>query len=306
MTDPLRVTSQEKSIDSDASIVIEGMKFRSKLYNREVIRSALNYVARPNDIFIFTIPKSGTTWMQTIVYALLNNGRAFDEDIDDYITQNPFLEMHGRQAVEAMQRRGAIKTHVLFDHLPYHPKAKYICVIRNPKDVCLSFHRFVNSIGEGALEDIPFNALFDHFLAGKTLHVDYFDHLLSCWSHRNDENVLLVLYEDMKKDIRSTINRVARFLDIEMNEQLLERVVTVSSFDFLKQAGYNEKIVRAHTVATFKFLRKGIVGDWRTELSEEQSRLLDARFREKTRDFPELRTVWDEYNVFDKEERQKA
>jgi hypothetical protein len=131
-------------------------------------------------------------------------------------------------------------------------------------------------------------------------HVDYFDHLLSCWSHKNDANVLLILYEDMKKDIRSVINRVANFLDIEINEKLLERIVTVSSFDYLKQTGYNEKIARAHTVATFKFLRKGIVGDWRTVLSNEQSHLLDVRFREKTRNIPELSTLWDGYNVFDK------
>jgi len=300
MTNTINTTEQAEVIDSDSSIVIKGMRFSSKLYDPEVIHSALKYVARANDIFIVTTPKSGTTWMQTIVYALLNNGRAFDEDIDHYIARNPFLEMHGRQVVEAMQRPGAIKTHVVFNLLPYHPSAKYICVILNPKDVCVSFHRFVNSIEGSALNHIPFDTLFDRFLSGMIFHVDYFDHLLSCWSHKNDANVLLILYEDMKKDIRSVINRVATFLDIEINEKLLERIVTVSSFDYLKQTGYNEKIARAHTVATFKFLRKGIVGDWRTVLSNEQSRRLDARFREKTRNIPELSTLWDGYNVFDK------
>jgi hypothetical protein len=237
--------------------------------------------------------------MQAIVYALLHNGRAFDEDIDDYIAQNPFLEMHGRQAVEAMQKPGAIKTHVRFDCLPYHPKAKYICVLRNAKDVCVSFHRFVTSIKREAPIDITFDDLFNSFVAGETCHVDYFDHLLSCWSHRNDDNVLLVLYEDMKKDIRSVIKCLATFLNIEINETLLERTVTVSSFDYMKQARYNEKIVPAHSVATFKFLRKGIVGDWQTVLSNEQSRLLDARFREKTKNIQELNTLWDKYDIFD-------
>jgi hypothetical protein len=301
MTNTVDTNEQAKLIDSDSSIVVEGMRFSSKLYNAEVIHSALKYVARADDIFIVTTPKSGTTWMQTIVYALLNNGRAFDENIDHYIASNPFLEMHGRQAVETMQRPGAIKTHVVFDRLPYHPSAKYICVIRNPKDVCLSFHRFVNSMKGGELDGVSFDTIFDHFVSGKVFYVDYFDHLFSCWSHKNDANVLIILYEDMKKDIRSVINRIATFLNIEINEKLLERVVTVSSFDYMKREGYNEKIVPAHTVATFKFLRKGIVGDWRRVLSNEQSRLLDARFREKTKNIPELSTLWNEYDIFDKE-----
>jgi hypothetical protein len=43
------------------------------------------------------------------------------------------------------------------------------------------------------------------------------------------------------------------------------------------------------------------VGDWRRVLSNEQSRLLDARFREKTKNIPELSTLWNEYDIFDKE-----
>jgi hypothetical protein len=301
MSNTAHPTESAETMNTDPSIIIEGMRFRSDLYDPKVIRSALEYVARANDIFIVTAPKSGTTWMQTIVYGLLNNGRAFDEDLDDYIAHNPYLEMHGPQAVEAMQRPGAIKTHVLFDYLPYHPSAKYICVLRNAKDVCVSFHRFITSIKGRAPSDITFDELFDSFLAGKTCHADYFDHLLSCWSHKDDTNVLIVLYEDMKKDIRSVINRLASFLNIEMNEKLLESIVTVSSFDYMKKARYNEKIVPAHSVATFKFLRKGIVGDWQKVLSNEQSRLLDARFNEKTRDIQGLNTLWHEYDVFAKE-----
>jgi hypothetical protein len=287
--------------DFDPSIVIEGMRFTSELYDPEVVRSALKYVARPDDIFIATPPRSGTTWMQIIVYALLNHGRAFDDDIDDYIARNPFLEMHGRQAVETMPRPSAIKTHLLFDLMPYHPDAKYICVIRNPKDVCVSFHRFVTSIKGGSLSGITFDRLVDRFLAGKTCHADYYEYLLPYWSHKDDPNVLFVLYEEMKKDIRSVINRVATFLGIEINKKLLERIVVVSSFDYLKKAEYNEKIVPAHTVTSFKFIRKGIVGEWRTVLSTEQNRLFNQRFREKTRGIPKLSTLWDEYNVFNEE-----
>lgn len=288
----------EQHDDSKSSVIIDGMRFNANLYDGGVIRSALQYHAQPDDIFIVTPPRSGTTWMQTIVYALLNNGRGFDDDIHHYISCNPFLEMHGKDAVERMTRSGAIKTHLLFDRVPSHPKAKYICVLRNPKDVCVSLYRFITSINGGRHHcDITFNQFFDGFLAGQIGTVDYFDHLQSYWAHKDDANVLLVLYEDMKKDIRTVIRRIGKFLDIDLKDELLERIVTVTSFDYLKKADFNQKIMPAHKVATFQFIRKGIVGDWRTTLSKEQSRLLDERFQEKTKDIPQLNTLWKEYNV---------
>ncbi|CAF0733146.1 unnamed protein product [Adineta steineri] len=290
-----------EATNSNLFLNIKGMRFFSKLYNLEIVHSALEYIPHDSDIFIATIPKSGTTWMQTIVYALLMNGRAFDDDINDYKARNPFLEMDGQQAIESMQRPGAIKTHLIFNYLPYNSNAKYINVIRNPKDVCVSFHRFITSIGRGAQNDIAFDTFFNDFLAGKTGHVDYFEHLISCWAHRNDDNVLLILYEDMQKDIRSVIKRVANFLDIKISEELLERIVIVSSFDYLNKARYNEKIDSKDNVATFKFLRKGITGDWRTVLSDEQNRRLETCFREKTKHIHELNTLWDQYDVFNKE-----
>jgi len=94
---------------------------------------------------------------------------------------------------------------------------------------------------------------------------------------------------------------VATFLDIKINEKLLERIVTISSFDYLNGARFNERVDPSRTVAKFKLLRKGITGDWRTVLSKEQARLLDAQFREKTRHIQELNTLWDEYDIFDTE-----
>lgn len=284
--------------DSKTCVIIDGMRFNSSLYDDGVVRSALQYQARPDDVFIVTPPRSGTTWMQTIVYALLNQGRGFDEDIDDYIARNPFLEMHGKEVVEKMPRSGAIKTHLLFDRLPFHPQAKYICVIRNLKDVCVSLHRFITTINGGSVNhEITFDQFFNGFLSGKIGTVDYFDHLLSYWSHKDDSNVILVLYEEMKKDIRTVIHRLGKFLEIDLSEELLERIMTVSSFDYMKKAEFNQKISRAHTTATFQFIRKGIVGDWQTTLSHEQSHRLDKRFHEKTKDIPQLNTLWDEYKM---------
>ena len=38
---------------------------------------------------------------------------------------------------------------------------------------------------------------------------DYIDYVLSFWRHRDDENILFMKYEDMKKDLGREIQRVA-------------------------------------------------------------------------------------------------
>ncbi|CAF1423965.1 unnamed protein product [Adineta steineri] len=248
------------------------------------------------------MPRSGTTWMEAIVYSTLQKGRAFDDDFDDFLARTPFLEQHGSQGIETMRQPGSIKTHLPLNIIPQHPQAKYIYVVRNPKDMCTSFYRFVRTIPGVAHSDDPFDTYFDLFLGGQVTYGDYFDHLLQAWSRKNEPNILFVVYEDIKKDIRSVIRRVATFLDVELSDELIERIALVTSFDYMKNAKYNERLSEknhGHILQPRAVVRKGEIGDWRTLMSEEQSRRLDARFKEATHGNQELSTLWDEYNIFE-------
>jgi uncharacterized membrane protein len=40
----------------------------------------------------------------------------------------------------------------------------------------------------------------------------YFDYVLNWWAHRDDDNVLVVNYEDMKKDLPSAVAAIAKFI----------------------------------------------------------------------------------------------
>ncbi|CAF1141423.1 unnamed protein product [Rotaria sp. Silwood1] len=106
----------------------------------EIFRSAFNYKARSDDIFLIVYPKSDTTWMQIILYTLMNDGEVFDNNMAEYFARTSFLELVGEKGMNNMHRPCLIKSYLPFNHVPYHENAKYICVVRNPKDVYVSYY----------------------------------------------------------------------------------------------------------------------------------------------------------------------
>ncbi|KAL1485192.1 hypothetical protein MTO96_032110 [Rhipicephalus appendiculatus] len=215
----------------------------------EFVRQALRYKPRPDDIFIVSYPKCGTTWMQHIVYNILNK-RSPPTSFLDMSTTMPFLEMQGAESAEAMPRPGAIKTHMPFHLHPYSKEAKYIYITRNPYDCCVSFYYHTKSVPDYHFADGTFDEFFTMFLEGHVDFGDYFDHVLSWYARRFDDNVLFVTYEDLKKDTAGWIIRIADFIgeeygrELRQNKGVLARVLKNTSLKHMQDSlneGYRKQ-----------------------------------------------------------------
>lgn len=286
----------------------------SKSFPVECVRSALRYKAQPGDLFIVSYPKCGTTWMQHIVYNIINDHPPPKNQLLSWI-QMPFLEAQGAESVEDMKRPGPIKTHMAFRFQPYSNDAKYIYVARNPYDCCVSYFYHTRDMPEYHFEDGTFDQFFDMFVEGKVDFGDYFDHLLSWYEHRDDPNVLFVTYEQLKKDIKAWVLKIADFIGEEFGQKLrsdnsrLENVLQNISVKNMKETVNDSMknlfdnletslggrvpkwvaLMRESIGAeacdkpmTGDFVRKGVVGDWRNHFSEDQVQRLKTRIQEKT------------------------
>ena len=88
ISDNLRKMSFEKS--ADGSSAMELMKQRlSRLLTEEGLIHGLSFKPRPDDVFVVTPPKCGTTWMQQIVHQLRSGGDMSFHEISDVV---PYLE----------------------------------------------------------------------------------------------------------------------------------------------------------------------------------------------------------------------
>ena len=115
---------------------------------------------RDDDIVIATYAKAGTTWVQQIVSQLLFNG----EEGMEVAEMSPWLDLRvppkqaKLPAVEAQSHRRFVKTHLPVDALVFSPKARYLYIARDGRDVVWSMynhHATANDLWYEALNDTP-------------------------------------------------------------------------------------------------------------------------------------------------------
>ena len=246
--------------------------------------SGQRYRAAPGDLFVATYPKCGTTWVQYIIYLLLNGGRPLaGRSINDVF---PHLEEVGEEGVRGLPEPRLIKTHLPFGRTPWHPNARYVYVVRNPFDCAVSFYHHTRGFvrhydfAEGA-----WDTFFECFLAGEVDFGDYFDHLLSWWPERDRPNVLFFTYERLSAEPATVIRAIARFVGPPAEEWVrdpgrLEAIVRESSFDKMRHRQRRWSSERPADMP--EFVRKGIVGDWASQFSAAEARQLGLKFRDRT------------------------
>ena len=160
-------------------------------------------------------------------------------------------------------------------------QAKVIAVMRNPKDVLVSqyhFYQMNTRLG-------PFTGTWDEFFEmfkNKELHCGYWwDHVKSWWQQKDNSNYHFVKYEEMKKDPRGTISKLAGFLGVAHSEDELDRVLEHIQFD---KMGKNKMVNRESwdilDQTNSRFMRKGVIGDWINYFNTEQSEFVDGICKE--------------------------
>jgi aryl sulfotransferase len=208
---------------------------------------------RDDDIIIDTWAKSGTTWTQQIVGQLVFNGEEHLPvmELAPWIDMRPFPIEEVIEQVEAQTHRRFMKSHLPADALSISPKAKYIFLARDGKDVAWSWYNHLKGMSD-EIYDMCNNApgrqgppiarptcdvreFFHEWLDEDGLHDwSYFDHIQSWWDIRNTPNVKLFHFNNLKADLSGEMRRMAEFLEIEIDEERWPELVEHCTFDYMK------------------------------------------------------------------------
>ncbi len=248
--------------------------------------SACRYSPDANDRLLVTYPKSGTTWVQNIIYLLLHEGRELrpDQRLDQYF---PHLEEVGAEVVRRLSPPRLIKTHLSPRRLSFARAARYICVARNPFDCVVSFYHHTRGFPHHYdFEQGTFDEFFECFLAGEVDFGDYFEHLAECMAASCADNVLFLTYEALQRDTAACVRAIANHLGGDAaraaaDPRILAAVLRYSGIQAMRRD--QQRWSSARPADQTPFVRRGRVGDWQRVLSAEQARRLAARFRCRTR-----------------------
>jgi aryl sulfotransferase len=253
---------------------------------------------RDDDVIIATYGKAGTTWTQQIVGQILTNG---DENVDPG-QMSPWLDLRvppkavKLQMMEAQTGCRFMKTHLPVDALVFSPRAKYLYIGRDVRDVVWSLynhHVNANDAWYAALNDTPgpvgppIERTADDIVTyfRKWLERDgypfwpFWENIRSWWAIRHLPNVKLVHFNDLKRDLDGQMRDIAMYLGARVDEKSWPRLVEHCSFDYMK--AHAEKSAPLGGVlwegGASTFINKGTNGRWRELLTQEDNSRYESR-----------------------------
>lgn len=236
--------------------------------------------ARPDDIVIASCYKSGTTLTQQIVNLLVNGPREFDRmrNLSPWVDS---VHLHiGAEETEALPSPRFLKSHLPFDALPYQETWRYVYLVRDGRDVCVSLFEHNQQLKRDRPFDAQgnpfdygsddFSTFWDEWLETGYPNWPLWDHIDSWWRVRNLPNVLLLHYNDLVFDKPAQIRKIADFLGLRWTPEIGEMVLERSSLTQMKDLERAGKLGKPVPKNEATFVNKGINGRWRGQLNDAQ------------------------------------
>ncbi|XP_057777470.1 cytosolic sulfotransferase 12-like [Salvia miltiorrhiza] len=268
-----------------------------------VLACQKHFLSEDNDIFLVSTPKSGTTWLKAIVFALVNRSR-FPTKPHPLTASNPhdlvpFLEINhyvdGRiPDLSSSPSPRLFSTHLPLLSLPESVGRSHACKIvylcRNPKDIFVSLWHFTNGLKPLHSPPNSMADVVDMFLRGVSLFGPCWDHALHYWNLCKEDSgrVMFVRFEEMKERPKAQLRRLSEFLGCpfsaaEEEAGAVEEILRLCSFENLSDLEVNRSGRLSSGEENRVFFRRGVVGDWRNYLDDETAARFDRIAEEKFR-----------------------
>jgi hypothetical protein len=189
-----------------------------------------NFAVFPDDSFIVSYPRSGSTWLRFLVGNLLSTNEPISfENIEQVI---PDIHVNSTRHIASIPRPRLLKSHEYFDYR----YGKVVYLVRDPRDVVASYYRYHLKVRR--LEDgYPIDRYVHEFLNGELEPWRSWRGNVASWlgaKHGRPE-FLLIRYEDLLEKTVAQLSRIAEFLELQASPAILERAVRLSSAQRMRE-----------------------------------------------------------------------
>uniref|UniRef100_A0A7N2MSC9 Sulfotransferase n=2 Tax=Quercus lobata TaxID=97700 RepID=A0A7N2MSC9_QUELO len=153
-----------------------------------------HFKSQPNEVIISSVPKSGTTWLKSLNFAIMTRS-CYNESTSPLLTQQshdllPFFELE----ILSNPPNFNVDIPLVATHIPYTslPKSimnsscKIVYICRDPKDVFDSLWHYSCKVSHkdaepSIMEDLDLGKGFEFLCEGESVCGPYWDHVLGYW-----------------------------------------------------------------------------------------------------------------------------
>ena len=274
-------------------------------------------------IWVASYPKSGNTWVRSIISSLVytENG-IFDfpsiKKIDQY-PQRRFLEhftqdynniheikkhwITSQERINLDTKIKFFKTHHLnckIDNYPFTNKEctrATIYIVRDPRNLIDSIS---NHFSKSIEESKKFLLTSKILSPGKEIELrggNVITYLGSWKEHykfwtNDNENLLIIKYEDLVKNINQEIDKIIAFLknyiDLEVSDTKKENIIKSTSFEALKKiednGNFTENVFVKGKSEKVRFFNKGPSNNWQNTLPKNIQKDLETELNSELKE----------------------
>jgi aryl sulfotransferase len=257
---------------------------------------------RDGDVVVSTRSKSGTTWVQQICLLLLHGTPELPAPLGDLSPWVDWLtipedELFAR--LDAQPGRRVVKTHTPLDGVVIDRRATYVVVVRDPLDMAVSLYHQGDNLDRERIAELTGRAYagpvarpaLDEWLRGWTLRetdpmvsMDSLQgvvhHAADATDRRDDDQVLVLRYEDLVADLAGWMEWLAVKLQAEVDQGVWPALVDAASFGSMRaDAAARAPDRRGVLKDPAAFFRRGRPGEGRDVLSRSDVTAYEERVR---------------------------
>lgn len=223
------------------------------------------------NLMVTALPKSGSTWIARMLLEIPGTFRWFPQRFNTQTLKDPgFHEFAEADLLRPPPGYTVTKVHAGPSEnnraILERAGRPYVVLVRDLRDIAVSWAHFVAIRPENAfyteVKDLDLSGRIDHF-------IDNILPIFAAWergwrAHLHPALGLLVSYEDLLADTASVMRTVFAHYGVPRSDSELARIIEAHSFERTTGRARGDQNAK-------DFNRKGVAGDWRNYLTDEQA-----------------------------------
>mgnify|MGYP000281515627 CR=1 FL=1 len=267
------------------------------MMSKESVRRAVEeFHVRPTDIVVATFAKTGTTLVTWICHLLRSKAStSVLEEMETLYEAVPWPLLswdigydpnHNQIAYGAPPR--LFKSHLRMASI--YRGCRYIVTIRDPAKTALSFYNFFLAKQVPVAQEMNVSQFLmtTPFIQGRPGRASLWDYYQEYHLLKECSSVLVLVYEDLVKDMPKHIHMIAKFMNVAHDQDLIDKVATMSSKTYMAQfmTKFDEPYERAKELGRVGDLSqlapgaKVVVQKHPQVLNEEAHLFLDEKWKQ--------------------------